>query len=89
VITAIHGGHQPISSRLATTLIVDRYIDRFHTGMHAADDETLEQEAQRLEGLPTSPAIQRMRAVVEGEQANRRDAAAVTDARLVWHGAVA
>jgi len=51
--------------------LIDRCMARFAAGLPVADDLTLNHEAGRLESLPTSPAVTRMRAAVAAEQATR------------------
>ncbi|MEU4164545.1 hypothetical protein [Actinoplanes sp. NPDC026670] len=52
--------------------LIERCLAIFTTGMHTADDLTLTHEAERLESLPTSLAITRMRTIVAAEQDARR-----------------
>jgi hypothetical protein len=60
--------------------LLARCLTNFTAGMHAADDLTLNHEAERLESLPTSTAVTRMRAIVAAEQDTRRGPAAPTRA---------
>ncbi|WP_067502198.1 hypothetical protein [Actinoplanes sp. TFC3] len=52
--------------------LIERCLANFTTGIHIADNLTLNHEAERLESLPTSAAVTRMRAIVAAEQDIRR-----------------
>jgi hypothetical protein len=52
--------------------LIDRCVTRFAEGLRVADEMTLAHEAERLESLPTSPAVTRMREAVAAEQIARR-----------------
>ncbi|BCJ53074.1 hypothetical protein Asp14428_45490 [Actinoplanes sp. NBRC 14428] len=54
------------------TDLMMRCLARFTEGMRAADNLTLTHEAERLEALPTSPAVTEMRRIVAAEQDTRR-----------------
>ena len=57
-----------------------RCLALFTAGMRTADDLTLSHEAERLEALPTSPAVAGMRRIVAVEQHGRRTARRLPDA---------
>ena len=52
--------------------LIEQCVTRFTAGLHTADDLTVDHEADRLESLPTSPVVTRMRAIVADELATRR-----------------
>ncbi|WP_436528616.1 hypothetical protein [Actinoplanes sp. HUAS TT8] len=58
--------------------LIERCLTTFTAGMRTADDLTLTHEAERLESLPTSPAVTRMREIVATEQDTRRHRPLVT-----------
>lgn len=67
--------HEPTDAEREYALaLINRHIVTFAKGMHAADDETLRHEAERLEAEPTSPVVKSMRAIVDGERAARAGA---------------
>jgi hypothetical protein len=51
--------------------LINRLMPVVVAGWRKADELTLQHEAERLDGLPTSPVIQTMRAFVEAERALR------------------
>jgi hypothetical protein len=52
--------------------VINRVIPTYARGMHAAATPTLTHEAARLDGLPKSPVIGSMRAIVDSELTWRR-----------------
>lgn len=62
-------------SRAAADLI-ERLVPTIAAGIHLADNLTLIHEQERLDALPDSAVIQRLRAIVAAEQAERREAVA-------------
>lgn len=51
--------------------LINRLMPVVAAGVHAADNETLRHEAERLEAEPTSKVIKSMRLIVEAERAER------------------
>lgn len=63
--------HPSDADRELALAVINRCIPVFADGMHKASLPTLREEAQRLEGLPRSPVITSMRAIVDTELAER------------------
>lgn len=64
--------HPTEAAREAGLAVINRCMPVFATGVHGLALPELEHEAERLEGLPTSPVIKSMRAIVETELAAKR-----------------
>lgn len=64
------------ADRDAALTLINRLMPTFAAGMRAADDLTLQHEAERLEAEPTSPVVRSMRQIVDGERAARAGAVA-------------
>lgn len=63
--------HPTAADRERALAVINQCLPAFAKGMHAADLPDLVHEAERLEGLPTSPVIKSMRLIVGAELAGR------------------
>jgi hypothetical protein len=57
------------------TALLERCFHAFETGLHTADQLTLDHEAERAEYLPASPLTRRMRQAIDTERALRTGSA--------------
>ena len=60
-----------MSDRPRPVELIEQCVTRYTAGLRFADPLNLIHEAERLETLPTTPAVTRMREAVTAEQARR------------------
>src|SRR5262249_44642922 len=63
----------PVTDPAYLAELIERCVTRFAAGLRTADDLTFTHEAERLEALPTSPVVTRMREIVAAELDRRHD----------------
>jgi hypothetical protein len=63
------------ADREVALAVINRVLPTYAQGMHAATDAVLRHEAERLEGVESTPVVKSMRAIVEGERLMRRGGA--------------
>lgn len=68
--------HEVVWDQAAADQLIERCLVSFIAGLRHADRLTLGHEAERLETMPASPAIVRLRSAVDAEQARRATEAA-------------